>query len=206
MFQVYVKEPKKLINNIDPKDKKTEKYKLIKKFIDQGFCIFSFPRIDTAIVDGVEKKKPRFNVQWHGINKENHLQNINFNDTGFAFVAGKLSGVTVIDFNERSEYNRFIKNHPEMKKYRTVKTNKGAHIYCKYEPNIQTRTDALVDYRKVDIRNNLSLAFCPPCEYYFGGKKVKYTDLGGRINAFPKFLDLKQFHEPQTNEFQIYLK
>jgi hypothetical protein len=102
-----------------------------------------------------------------------------------------------------------VTDFPELKKYVTVKTRKGFHIYCEYTPDIQTRTDSMVDYAKVDIRNDMSLAFCPPCEYTtLDGTVVKYEllDNDGSILEFPPRLKLclRQFHEVQTDEFIIY--
>ena len=41
MFQVYIQPKKKTINELTPTDRKSDKYKIIKRNIDQGFCIFS---------------------------------------------------------------------------------------------------------------------------------------------------------------------
>jgi len=209
MFQVYTKQPPQRFN--ETIDKKSEKYKILKMYINKGFCIFSFPYMDTYFdqQQNKERKDPHFNVRWHSITKQNHLNHLNLNDTAFAIVTGELSGVTVIDVDDRLEYKRMIKNNPKLKDYFTVQTNNGYHIYCKYDSTIQTRTDALIDYRKTDIRNNLALAFCPPCEYtLLNGKRVKYKFLGGKILKFPLTLkqNLKQFHEPRSNEFVIYSK
>jgi len=189
----------------------SEKYRIVKKYTDAGFCIFSFPCIKTYIdpISGIERKDPKFNVRWHSIDNSNNRNYLNMEHTGFAFVAGEYSMVTVIDVDSMEEYYRLVTDFPELEKYVTVKTRKGFHIYCEYTPDIQTRTDSMVNYAKVDIRNDMSLAFCPPCEYIMlDGTVVTYTlmDNNGGIFEFPQGLKqtLRQFHEVPTDEFIMY--
>jgi len=190
-------------NNYDP-----EKIKTIQKYLNEGYCIFSFPGIKTYIHPELhkEKKKPYFRGSWHAIDKSNNIDHIFYNDSGFAFVAGECSNVTVLDIDSMNTYNKMIKDFPNLEKFKKVKTKNGMHIYCAYDPEVQTRTDAMKDYKKVDIRNNLSLVFCPPCEYtLLNGKKIKYTDLGGKVLKMPKKLkdNLKQNSDPKITSFKV---
>jgi len=175
-------------------DTTTDKYKTVEKYIKQGFCIFSFPGIETFIDHryGIERKDPHFNVPWQTINNKNNIRNIDLNDKGFAFVTGWFSGVTVLDVDSETVYKQMIKDFPQLKNYRTIKTNRGYHIYFLYDNSIKTSTRSMVDYENVDIRNDGAISFCPPCEYILlNGKRVRYKDLGGRILPIPAKLKNK---------------
>jgi hypothetical protein len=52
-----------------------------------------------------------------------------------------------------------------LKQCYTVKTNKGYHIYFKYNCNIKTGENCFINYTNVDIRNNGSFIIAPPTEY-----------------------------------------
>jgi hypothetical protein len=211
MFQVGYNDNKKIpYLPLSKANKNTKKYKIIKDNIDSGFCIFSFPRMFVYLKSGIERKEPVYDVHWSLINKDNFKKYINFNHDCYSLIAGRLSGITIFDFDFAEDYYKLIKKHPELKRCKTIKTNKGYHIYFNYNPNIQTKVDAMVSYKKVDIRNNYSLAFCPPCKYtLLNGKEVEYKDLGGVITDIPEYLikDLKQFKNSRvnTNRFEVLI-
>ena len=55
-----------------------------------------------------------------------------------------------------------VAKFPELKKVKTIKTNKGFHLYFEYDSTILTTTNAFNDYDGVDIRNDKAIVFAPP--------------------------------------------
>jgi len=67
----------------------------------------------------------------------------------FMVMTGKRTNLTVFDFDTNEVYDNFIKDYPEFKEAYTVKTPKGYHIYCEYNPEQHTTTGS---NNPIDIR------------------------------------------------------
>jgi len=159
---------------------------------------FTIPSIETYInKQGIEKKKPiGMPKDWvNKITEDNYKSFNNENHEVRCLLTGFKSGLTVIDFDNKKSYEKLCNDFPEIKKYKTIKTRRGFHIYCIYNSNILTTTDGLVNYNNVDIANDKHMIFCPPTFYYdISGNIVEYEDLGGDILEVPSIIinDLKQ--------------
>ena len=162
----------------------------LQNLINDNFVCFTFSGISTFMNSkGEEKKKPMGMPKHAEINKDNFLEYCNSNHKAAAIITGKMSNITVIDFDDKECYETMATKYPDLKKYRTIKTNKGYHIYCKYDPNIISTTDALSTYPKVDIRNDGGIIFCSPTQYKLqDGSIVKYEDIGGEILPIPEII------------------
>ena len=100
-----------------------------------------------------------------------------------------LSNLTIFDFDSKVDYERLIEKHPDLKTYKTIKTNKGFHIWFTYDPDYKTTVDCFNDYKGVDIRNDAGIVFCPPTKYMMpNGSIVEYIDLGGTMEQPPTYL------------------
>jgi len=163
------------------------------------FVTFSFYKIVEKLdKKGIAKKELKGMIEWEKITKTQ----INPNHTAHALICGKMSGVTVFDFDIEEVYFDFVKMFPDLKKYKTIKTKNGFHVYCLYDEDIKTTTDGFVNHKGVDIRNDKSIVFCPPCQRHcLDGSVFVYEDLGGEILPVPEiFLDnMKQLEDtPET--------
>jgi hypothetical protein len=118
----------------------------------------------------------------------------------YAVRTGKISGITVLDFDTLYAYKVFCKNVPDFESYFTVKTKNGFHVYCLYNPELKTCNNVLKNLiRVIDIRNDPvitkcghvlgSCVLCPPSSYNaLNGKSYTYEFLGGTIKPVPDYL------------------
>ena len=160
----------------------------IQNYLEDGIVSFAFPKIDTYTNErGEVKKKPIGMLNWRTINKDNCLK---YSVGGaYAVVTGEQSNLTIVDFDVKDEYHRLIEKHPQLKAFKTIQTNKGFHIWFKYDADFKTTTDAFSEYKGVDIRNDAGIVFCPPTTYKLpNGDIVKYVDLGGDFELPPPYL------------------
>lgn len=186
----------------------------IQSLIDENFVIFSLLNITTKLnANGEEKKTPNGMPNWRSITKDNFRDFIKPTHSAMAIITGKMSGITVIDFDDYSEYEKMLEKYPDLKNHRTIRTKKGVHLYCKYDESIKDTVQAMNSYKGVDIRNDGGIVFCPPTKYkLLSGAIAKYEDLGGEILPTPDYIvnDLKQntpaptqMQTQQTNQIQM---
>ena len=162
------------------------------------FVRFTIPKITTFLnKQGVEKKKPiGMPKDWTNVINENNYQNyIKTNDKVMCLLTGKINGITVLDFDNKSEYDKMLLAYPELINHKTVQTKRGFHIYCNYNPDILTTTNGLVHYDGVDIANDGHMVFTYPTTYVdLNDNLISYIDLGGEIMDIPDIIlhDMKQ--------------
>ena len=125
---------------------------------------------------------------WKSVNKNNYEEYCFENHFGLAIITGEVSNITCFDFDDMDEYNRIIQDFPILKTYKTIKTKNGVHIYCRYDKNVKTTTNGLINYSSVDIRNDDAILFAPPTKYkMLSGNIFQYEYLGGEILPVPSF-------------------
>ena len=86
---------------------------------------------------------------------------------GLSVITGKESNITAYDFDDYEEYKKLLLVCPELINCKTIRTRKGVHLYFKYNPSINTTTNAMISYNNVDIRNDKGMLYAPPTKYYF---------------------------------------
>ena len=181
-------------------------YSFIEKFKDKFYFIGC--DIETKLINNIEKKMLTIPNNYITINAQvkNWIKDYNTNakhTKHFAIRTGKVSGITVLDFDTEYAYKMFCANVPNFETYFTVKTKKGWHVYCLYDPNLKSQINALKGFIDViDIRNDpYHLDFfnkknldgghviCPPTSYAdINGNYFTYKYLGGTINPVPQYL------------------
>ena len=138
----------------------------VKSISQMSFVKFSVARLERD-AKGKKWMKP-YEPRWKNPNpedpngkkvlksKEEYAKMFKPSDKVICILTGKLNNITVFDFDKEGTYEDCIEKHPELKQAYTVKTSKGFHIYCKYNPDYKTTQNAKCG---IDIRNDDALAF-----------------------------------------------
>jgi len=176
-------------------------------FENNNFVYFTRPKTITTYLnnDGEEKKKLPFkDFSWKDINEDNYKNYVNSDDKSFYVITGKMSNITVLDFDDAFVYDELVSKLPDLKKCYTVKTNRGYHIYFKYNELLPTTTN-INKLENIDCRNDGGIVIAPPTKYkLLNGEKVKYEYLGGTIEEIPAKL-LKQLLPKKKKEKQEFV-
>lgn len=102
-----------------------------------------------------------------------------------AVVAGKLSGVCIIDFDSQEA----IDNNPDLSSINTftVKSNRGIHKYFKYPQDKDLINISKHDnYKDIDFKMSVCLCTLPPSIHKSGHK---YSVIEGDINSLAELPD-----------------
>ena len=185
-------------------------FSFIEEFKDKFYFIGC--DVETKLKNNIEKKWltfPKYNKSMEA-KVSNWIEDYNMNakdSKHFAVRTGKVSGITVLDFDTEFAYKMFCANVPNFESYFTVKTKKGWHVYCLYDRNLKSGNNVLKGLIEIiDIRNDPVVVkfsnfwseqeildgghvICPPTRYLdVNGNYFTYKYLGGTINPVPQYL------------------
>jgi phage/plasmid-associated DNA primase len=150
---------------------------------------FTCPEITTYLnKDGCEKKNcPPF-PNHKNFTKKDYAKHHEQQST-LCLITGATNNITVIDFDDIIAYKKLVSKHDDLINHYTVSTNKGVHIYFKYDERFKTSVKCFKDYEGVDIRNDGALVFAPPTHYeLLDGSCVQYKHNGKKIAEIPDFM------------------
>lgn len=107
------------------------------------------------------------------------------NDYNIGVVTGKISGITVVDFDTKDAMRKhlsFLKTSP------LVKTGKGCHAYCTYTPEARQFQHSS-KYPGIDVRNDGGYVVAPP-SIHSSGEEYKWLKKpqGNQWGEYPSFL------------------
>jgi len=154
----------------------------IQSNLEKNIISFSGFTIKTQVKNGIEKKIISNMPVWKDINRDNC---INYKGNNCAIICGRLSNITVIDFDTIESYNSCIIDFPILSQFKTIQTKNGFHIYGLYTELFKTSTNCMI-YPNVDVRNDKSIVFAPPTKYSLSNNTIiEYIDKGGDILEFP---------------------
>tara|TARA_R110002126_G_scaffold284418_2_gene434098 strand:+ start:1510 stop:4008 length:2499 start_codon:yes stop_codon:yes gene_type:complete len=164
---------------------------------------FTFPKITTKVNKaGIEKKVPHGLPSWADITRENMADYTDPSHMCKGIICGEKSGITVLDFDTKSAYFELIQEYPDLQQCYTVSTNKGYHIYFKYDAMIPSTTNPITC---IDVRNNGTIVFAPPTTYTLkNASVVKYENIiDGVLMDFPEYLKERFITKPKQTKKKI---
>jgi len=158
----------------------------------QQYKFAGFSLLEIA-VNEKGKKIPRGMPVWKNVDQNNFESYISPKHKAFAFVTGRVSGITVIDCDTINAYKNIVKDFPTLKDTLTVTTRKGVHLYCQYTPNVENSRESFHKYSSVDIRNDNGIVFAPPTTYdYSDNLSISYEFSNSEAEILPFPLKLIQ--------------
>jgi len=141
--------------------------------------------LNSMYIDENGKKKTKTDKRnWTTLTEND----INKNHEVMCVLAGKVSGITVLDFDTQEHYFNLIDTgilqNPNL--YPTVITNRGVHIYVKYDNTILQPDKHILD---LDVLQDRKRVYYPPTKYKLAdGTYFTYTwefDDGENMELLP---------------------
>lgn len=138
-----------------------------KQYVDNGFSVIPLvPNEKTPLFDWKEYQTRRpthaeIDAWWGDCPEAN-----------IGVVTGKISGITVVDFDIKNGLSNRYNSFPKGMSVKTV--SGGYHLYYKYTPNMRTGVDIFNDKSGIDIRNDGGYVVAPPSTINWN----KYLSIG----------------------------